>query len=82
VTREEIFDRIASFMVENLELEREKITMEAHFFEDLDLDSIDAIDMAMALRDLTGKKIEESDLRSLRVVKDVVDMVERLRAEG
>ncbi|MCP4446856.1 MAG: acyl carrier protein [Myxococcales bacterium] len=81
MTREEIFDQIVAFMVENLELERSAITLTARFQEDLDLDSIDAIDLAMVLREMTGKQIEEKDLRELATVADVVDLVERLRSE-
>lgn len=82
MSREEIFDQIVAFMVENLELEKSAITMTARFQEDLDLDSIDAIDLAMVLREMTGKQIEEKNLRELATVADVVDLVQRLRSEG
>lgn len=82
MTREDIFDQIVTFMVENLELEKASVTMEARFQEDLDLDSIDAIDLAMALREMTGKQIEEKDLRTLTSISDVVDLVQRLQAES
>ena len=82
MTREEIFDQIVVFMVENLELEKSAITLTARFQEDLDLDSIDAIDLAMVLREMTGKQIEEKNLRELATVADVVDLVQRLRSEG
>lgn len=82
MTREDIFDQIVAFMVENLELEKASITMEARFQEDLGLDSIDAIDLAIALREMTGKQVEEKHLRELTKIADVVDLVERMRAEG
>lgn len=82
MTQEEIFGQIVAFMVENLELQKSDVTMTARFQEDLDLDSIDAIDLAMVLREMTGKQISEKSLRDLASVADVVDLVQRLRAEG
>ena len=46
----------------------------AHF-DDLDLDSIDAIDLAVKLEERVGLDLEEEQLRSLRLVQDVVDLV-------
>jgi acyl carrier protein len=44
--------------------------------DDLDLDSIDAIDLAVRLQDLTGKRVDESRLREVRTVRDVVELIE------
>ena len=50
--------------------------MDAHLFEDLDIDSIDAIDMLSRLRELTGKALPADELKSVRTVGDVVSLVE------
>lgn len=52
----EIFDHIAGVLVDLFELEREDITPESNLYEDLDIDSIDAIDLVVELKQWTGKK--------------------------
>lgn len=79
-TRQEVFEVLAAKMVEMFELEPGSVTAETHLFEDLDLDSIDAIDLAVQLQELTGKKVGEESLRGLRTVGDVVELVVSLRA--
>jgi acyl carrier protein len=78
--RREIFDLLVAKMVEMFELEAESITLETHLFKDLDLDSIDAIDLAVQLQEYTGRKVEEESLRGLRTMSDVVDLVVALKA--
>ncbi|MDP6944788.1 MAG: acyl carrier protein [Myxococcota bacterium] len=78
MTRDEITARIVETMAETFDLPGSKITPEADLSEDLDLDSIDAIDMAVQLQDLAGQRVPEEALRSLRTVGDVVDLVEGL----
>ena len=74
----EILERIRAIFKENFAIEPERVTPEAHLFEDLDLDSIDAIDLAVKIEELTGKRVDENSLRSVRTVQDVVDLVERI----
>jgi acyl carrier protein len=62
------------------EVDEEAITPEARLYQDLDLDSIDAIDLVVHLQKLTGKKIKPEEFKSVRSVNDVVDAVERLLA--
>jgi acyl carrier protein len=78
--RQEIFAILVAKMVEMFELEAESITPETHLFKDLDLDSIDAIDLAVQLQEFTGHKVEEESLRGLRTMADVVDLVVALQA--
>jgi len=80
VTRAEIIDELRKTMSEMFEIEPASITLESRLFEDLDLDSIDAIDMAVKLQELTGRRVDETALRKIRTVEDVVDLIERLFA--
>jgi acyl carrier protein len=82
LSRDQILAEIVRMMSERFEMDPEEIRPESRLFEDLDLDSIDAIDMAVKMQDLTGKRVEESSLRTLRTVKDVVDLTERLLQEA
>lgn len=82
MTRDEILKQVQDLMVELFELEREAVTVDAHLVDDLDLDSIDAIDMVVKLQEMTGKRVEEETLRDIRTIKDIIDLVEAQTAAG
>lgn len=75
MTRDEVLERLRSMLVTMFDLDPAKIVPEAKLVDDLDLDSIDAIDMVAKLHELTGRRIEEAALRQIRTVGDVVDLV-------
>ena len=79
MTRAEVLGHVAGKMSEMFEIDRATIGESVRLREDLDLDSIDAIDLAVELQALTGVRVEEAQLRKLRTVGDVCDLVERLR---
>jgi acyl carrier protein len=58
---------------EMFELDRSKITLDANLYSDLDIDSIDAVDLAVKLKELTGKRLQPEVFKSVRTVRDVVD---------
>lgn len=74
-TKEDIFAELKNILVELFETDEANITLDASLYEDLDLDSIDAIDMVVKLQELTGKKIKPEEFKNARVVQDVVDAV-------
>ncbi len=76
MTRDEILAEITRALVEDFEVDPEAVRPEARLYEDLDLDSIDAIDMAVKMREMTGRRVEERELRAIRTVADVVRTVE------
>ena len=82
MTREDIFAQIKAALVELFEVDEEAIIPEARLYQDLALDSIDAIDLVVHLQKLTGKKIKPEEFKSVRSVNDVVDAVERLLADA
>jgi acyl carrier protein len=73
--KEEIFAELEKTMLELFELEPGDVTLEAKLREDLGLDSIDAIDMAVKLQKMTGKRVELSALKCIVTVQDVVDLI-------
>jgi acyl carrier protein len=81
VTREEIFATLSEYLQEMFELPADKVTPDARLFEDLDLDSIDAVDLVVRLQDLTGRKIKPDQFKTVRTVSDVVDRVHDLLTE-
>ncbi|QGZ64617.1 acyl carrier protein [Paraburkholderia acidisoli] len=76
----EILERIREIFQENFEIEPSRVTPEAHLFEELDLDSIDAVDLAIKLQELTGRRIKPEEFKSVRTVGDVIAAVESLLA--
>ena len=78
MTREELENQVVETLAVLFDIPREKITPTARFVEDLDLDSIDAIDLAVKIREQTGKSLEEEQLRGLRTVNDIVDLLVEL----
>ena len=75
VSRDEVMQTIAGYLHELFEVPRDKITAKARLVEDLDLDSIDAVDLVVKLQDYTGKKIQAAECKSVRTVGDVVERV-------
>ena len=60
-------------MKELFELEADRVQPEARLIEDLELDSLDAIDLAVKVEEATGRAFDEQKIRSLRTIGDVVD---------
>ena len=76
--REEILLAIKTVMVEMFEIDEDSITLEARLYEDLDFDSIDAIDMIVRLKEMTGKSIKAEDFKSARTIDDVIEAVYKM----
>lgn len=74
-SREDILAAIKTIMVELFELDADDITLDARLYEDLDFDSIDAIDMIVRLKEMTGKAVKPEDFKTARTIGDVVDAV-------
>ncbi|MCX4160850.1 MULTISPECIES: acyl carrier protein [Paraburkholderia] len=80
MTDAEILERIRAIFNENFAIEPERVTPDANLFEDLDLDSIDAVDLAIKLQEMTGRRIKPDEFKSVRTVSDVIRAVESLLA--
>lgn len=82
MNRDEIFAQVKAALVDLFEVDEDAVTPEAQLYQDLELDSIDAIDLVVHLQKLTGKKIKPEEFKSVRSVADVVEAVERLLADA
>lgn len=80
-TKEEVLAAIADVLVSEFELDWAKLVPEARLFEDLDLDSIDAVDLVVRLQQQTGLKVKAEDFKAIRTLGDVADVIVRLAAE-
>ena len=77
-----IYEEDSSLLVKVFEIAPQDINPEARLYEDLELDSIDAIDMIVHLQKKIGKKITPEEFKTVRTVQDVVDAVEHLLKEA
>lgn len=75
MTREEIEAELTSILVEMFELEADEIHMDALLYEDLDIDSIDAVDLIVRLKQFTSRNVDPERAKQVRTVTDVVDLV-------
>jgi acyl carrier protein len=78
MTKDQIYQRIVAILEETFEVEPEAISMQARLYDDLEIDSIDAVDLIVQLRPLVGRRIEPEAFKSVRTVADVVDAVHSL----
>lgn len=77
-TQEEIYFRITQMLEDLFEIDPQQIKPDANLYTDLDIDSIDAVDLIVELKKETGKKIQPNDFKSVRTVQDVVEQIEKL----
>ncbi len=77
-SREELLSTLTEILVEDFEIDANDVALETHLYEELELDSIDAVDLVVKLSELTGKKINPDAFKRVRTVGDVVDELEAL----
>jgi len=78
MTDAEIEQKIKDILVEDFECDPEKLTRDVNLFTDLDLDSIDAVDLTVRLQQETQKKIDPEGFRHIRTLGDVIAAVSKL----
>jgi acyl carrier protein len=81
-SQEEIYAKIVTVLEDLFEIDAQQVSPQARLYEDLDIDSIDAVDLVVELKKITGKKIQPDDFKSVRSVQDVVDAVTKLLNDG
>lgn len=77
-TRAEIQTKLTELLVDMFEVDASAVTPTTRLYEDLDIDSIDAIDLVVKLKEVTGKKIQPEEFKSVRTVDDVITAIEKL----
>ena len=77
-SQDQILERIRQTLVELFELDSARITPEARLYEDLEIDSIDVVDLMDEVQKHTGRKVTPEDFRSVRTVNDLAMVMQRL----
>ncbi|HRE16022.1 MAG TPA: acyl carrier protein [Rhodocyclaceae bacterium] len=80
MTDQEILEQLRRILNETFEIDPARVQPETKLFEELDLDSIDAVDLAIKLQELTGKRIKPEEFKTVRTVADVASAVRGLIA--
>lgn len=77
-SKEEIFEQTKAIMQELFDLEDDQLVPEARLYEDLDIDSIDAVDLLIELKKTSGKTIEPERLKEVKTLDDIVTVIAEL----
>lgn len=80
--RQSMYAQIAEYLVTAFDVPRDRITPEADLVDQLNLDSIDAIDLMVRLQEITGRKVAPEDFKSVRTINDVLSLAQRMHAQG
>lgn len=76
--KQAIFDKLKAALIEDFEMDDAKVTPEARLYEDLELDSIDAVDLIVKLKSLLPTNLDPEVFKTVRTVQDVVDAIYNL----
>jgi len=82
MTKDDIYQRIVSILHETFDIDPARIAPSAALGPDLDIDSIDAVDLIVQLKPLVGRRLQPDAFKSVRTVQDVVDAVYQLMQAG
>jgi len=77
-SKEEIFNKLCEILEDEFEIEKSLLIGDANLFTDLDLDSVDAVDLAVRLQQFTDKRISPEEFKQIRTLNDVVESIYNL----
>ena len=80
-SKEEILNKICEILEQEFEINKSMLKPDANLFADLDLDSIDAVDLAVRLQQFTNKRISPEEFKEIRTLNDVVEVIYKLITE-
>ena len=75
MTKDDIFQQLKEILSNEFEIDPSLITPDARLYEELDLDSIDAVDMVIKMKERIPGKIDPALFKSARTVQDIVELL-------
>ncbi|WP_229422003.1 MULTISPECIES: acyl carrier protein [Massilia] len=81
MSRDELQAWVVDLLAEMFELDKSALTADSNLYADLDIDSIDAVDLAVKLKQLTGKRLQPEVFKTIRTIGDVVNALDGLALE-
>lgn len=82
MTEQDIYSRLSAILAETFDIEPERIRPDARLYEDLDIDSIDAVDLIVKLKPLVGRRLQPEAFKQVRTLQDVVTALKQLQDCG
>ena len=79
-SRDDIYRKVATILVDLFEIDPNSVSEDALLYDDLDIDSIDAIDLIIELKSYTGKRVPPEEFKSIKTVGDIVNKISELLA--
>ena len=76
--KEQLYSNIRRILVEQFDVKEESISMDANLYEELQIDSIDAVDLLVQLKELTGEKVSPETFKDVRTIRDVINALTNL----
>ncbi len=74
-TKEQIFDKVKEIIVDQLGVEEDEVTLESSFIEDLGADSLDIVELIMALEEEFGLEIPDDEAEKIASVNDAIEYI-------
>lgn len=81
LSQEQVLTKLREWMEDLFEIEPESVQLDSNLYSDLDVDSIDAVDLVVKIKELTGKQVKPEDFKNVRTVLDVVMVIRNMTAE-
>ncbi len=81
MSKDEIYNWVVDLLTDMFELDKSELTSQSNLYSDLGIDSIDAIDLVVKLKQLTGKRMEPQVFKAIRTVGDIVEALVNLSAD-
>lgn len=81
LSQEQVLTKLREWMDDLFEIEPESVQLDSNLYSDLDVDSIDAVDLVVKIKELTGKQVKPEDFKNVRTVLDVVTVIQNMTAE-
>lgn len=81
LSQEQVLTKLREWMEDLFEIEPETVQLDSNLYSDLDVDSIDAVDLVVKIKELTGKQVKPEDFKNVRTVLDVVTVIQNMTAK-
>ena len=81
MSKDELFVWVVDLLADMFELDKSSLTLESNLYADLDIDSIDAVDLAVRLNQMTGLRLQPEVFKQIRTIGDVIDALSNLKPE-
>lgn len=75
MTREELYEQIRDILIDRFEVDESLISMEANLYDELEIDSIDAVDLLVYVKEVTGKKVSPEQFKEVRTIENIIDTI-------